>query len=357
MGRQAIKEPGKLFVNICSESEFTIQGHGVHTAYLEMRRALEKRPDVYMVVNAEPQKLADVTHLHTIGTYCLRRLISPRGGLRVESAHIVPASLDGSLKFFSNPFGQWWAKLWLRWCYNRADLVIAVSEYTRQELLKMGVKKPIEILENSIDTTLYATTDADKKRLRKNLKLDQKKFTVVGNGQIQPRKRFETFLAVAERLPDLQFVWVGGIPFGRLGADSEHLTKLMHKPPKNVRITGVVPLAEARDYMRASDIMFNPSAQETFGLAIIEAAASGLPIVVRDIPDYDETFGDFVLRGRTDEEFIQLIEKLRTDAKFYTKMRADSARLAAKYDSAVQTEKLIQLYKKYIARKNRAKRK
>ncbi len=331
-----------------SESEFTVQGHGVHTAYLEMRNSLEKRPDIELTVNAEPQKNADITHLHTVGFFAFRRLVSRKGGKRVVSAHIVPDSLVGSIVG---------AKLWmpffrpyLRWFYNRADLLIAVSSYTEKELRKMGVKSHIEVLSNSIDVNNYQTTIEQKKAFRKKLNLPTNKFIVVGNGQIQPRKKFETFVKVAKSLPDIQFVWVGGIPFKAAGADFPHLSHLMKNPPRNLRITNVVPLGEAGLYMRAADMMFMPSSQETFGLAIIEGAASGLPVLVRDIHDYDETFGNLVLRGDEDI-FSDLIIKLKNDKKFYQTWQQHSAELAAKYDSTAMTDRLVKLYRDIIVNK------
>jgi 1,2-diacylglycerol-3-alpha-glucose alpha-1,2-galactosyltransferase len=106
-----------------SESEFTVQGHGVHTAYKELTNALKKRDDVEVVVNQYTQ--TDITHIHTVGLYSLRHLLfSP--SKKVVSAHIVPESLVGSLVGV-----KLWlplAKLYLRWFYNRADLLFAVSD-------------------------------------------------------------------------------------------------------------------------------------------------------------------------------------------------------------------------------------
>ncbi|MCL2038030.1 glycosyltransferase [Candidatus Saccharibacteria bacterium] len=331
----------KFRVNIVSESDFTLQGHGVHTAYLEMRDSLESLPKVELLANARPQSNADITHIHTVGSFSFRRLISRHGGKKVVSAHIVPDSLVGSIVG-----ARWWLpffKPYLRWFYNRADLVIAVSPYTRDELKKMGVRSQIEILENSIDTSKYQTSRAQKSRFREELKLPVDKFIVVGNGQIQPRKKFDTFVAIAKKMPEIQFVWIGGIPFKAAGADFLNLNKMMKSPPKNLRVTNVIPLNQAGRYMRAADAMFMPSAQETFGLAVVEGAASGLPIVVRDIHDYDATFGDLVLRGN-ENTFVDSIKRLKNDQKFYEKWRANSAKLAEKYDSKEMTEKLVGFY-------------
>ena len=52
-------------VTMVSESEFTVQGHGVHTAYVELTNALKKRADVEVVVNQFGE--SDITHIHTVG--------------------------------------------------------------------------------------------------------------------------------------------------------------------------------------------------------------------------------------------------------------------------------------------------
>ncbi|HEX8390151.1 MAG TPA: hypothetical protein VF597_01915, partial [Candidatus Saccharimonadales bacterium] len=113
----------QLKVSVVSESEFSVQGHGVHTAYVELTNALKKLSDVEVVVNQRGP--ADITHLHTVGIYALRRLLWDKNK-KVVSAHILPASLVGSLVG-----AKVWlplAKAYLRWFYNKADLVFAVSD-------------------------------------------------------------------------------------------------------------------------------------------------------------------------------------------------------------------------------------
>ena len=341
MRRNNIGVVDQLRVNVVSESEFSVQGHGVHTAFLEMRGALASRPDIDLLVNAKPSAAADITHLHTFGTFALKRLLARQGGKRVVSAHVVPDSLRGSLVG-----AGWWVpvfKYYLRWFYNRADLLLAVSDYTKQQLLALKVKAPIAVLENSIDTTRYASTPELKAAARASLGFSTDDFIVAGNGQVQPRKRFDSFIDVAKQMPDTRFVWIGGIPFGALGADYPHMTRLISHAPANVLVTGVIPLDDVCSYLAAADVFFNPSAQETFGLSIIEAAAAGLPVVVRDIHDYDATFGEHVLRG-DDANFASLITSLRDPAR-RAEWSDQSLKLAAKYDSAAMTEKLVRLYR------------
>lgn len=325
-----------------SESEFSVQGHGVHTAFVETTNALRKRDDVEVIVNTD--LASDIVHIHTVGSYALRRLLFAPGK-KVVSAHIVPDSLVGSLRG-----ARWWhgiATWYLKSFYNRADLVLAVSDETRQSLEKIGVTKPIKVMYNMVDTSSYTRSESSRSRARKALGLGESDWIVVSNGQVQPRKRVDLFLDMARQMPDVKFVWVGGIPFKNAAAQYEKMKKLMKTAPSNVQFTGVVSLEQVAQYLQAADVFVMPSDQETFGLAIVEAAAASLPVLLRDIPDYDHTFRDAAITCSADG-FVGELTKLRSDKTYYDNALADSARLAARYDSETICEQLVQAYQSLL---------
>lgn len=331
---------GKISVNLISESEFTVQGHGVHTAYVEMRDSLLKLPGVAVSVNKGGRH--DIVHVHTVGPYSLFRLLTS-GRKKVVSAHVVPDSFIGSLKG-----ARWWRPLavwWLRFFYNRAELIFAVSDYTKTELQKLNVKRRIEVLYNTIDTTKYSNSSEKKAQARKKLSIAPDAFIVVSAGQVQPRKRVDMFIEMAAALPELTFIWVGGIPFGSVAADNHAMQEVMAHAPSNVTFTGVIPLEQVADYYRAADVFVLLSDQETFGLVVIEAAAAGLPIILRDIADYDTTFrphGQFVASVK---EAARAVERLRTDAKFYQAQQHAASHIAKRFDSAQGATQLLQYYR------------
>lgn len=329
-------------IRVISESEFTVQGHGVHTAYLELTNALRKLPDVEVFVNRRGP--ADITHLHTVGVYALGYLLRA-SGKKVISAHVVPDSFVGSLVG-----ARYWlrfAKGYLRWFYNRADLVLAVSEETRTDLVALGVTSPIEVFHNVIDTTRYARSSDDRTRARSELNLPADSPIVIGAGQIQPRKRVDSMIKAAREMSDVTFVWVGGMPFKKAAADASVMEKMIDDSPSNMIFPGILPLEKMKDYYLAADIFMLPSDQETFGLVVVEAAAAGLPVVLRDIPDYDETFRDDAVMVPQDE-FVPAIRKLIDDKDYYESMRRSSSKIAERFDSHEGAHRLLKLYEKLI---------
>jgi 1,2-diacylglycerol-3-alpha-glucose alpha-1,2-galactosyltransferase len=337
----------KIIVNMVSESDISVQGHGVHTAYDEMASALERRDDVTVIRGKFHEEIdCDVIHLHTFGTAAWRKMAQD-GPKKVVSAHVVPASLVGSIIL-----ARYWlfaARIFMRWFYNRADKVLAVSNTvaeTLHEELYVPTSK-IEVFYNTIDMRQYATTTAKKAAARKKLAIKNDEFVVLGNGQVQPRKRLDIFIKMATELPDVTFIWVGGIPFKHLGAEYANMQQLISDAPNNLKVTGVIPHDDVFDYFAAADVFCLPAEQENHPMCVLEAAGTGLPIVLRDIPEYDDTFGTDALRCQ-DEEFAEAVLKLRTDRPFYKQQQIKTQAIAKRFDSSEAAAKLVKLYRQLV---------
>jgi 1,2-diacylglycerol-3-alpha-glucose alpha-1,2-galactosyltransferase len=329
-------------VNVISESAFTVQGHGVHSAFEDTVQSLRKYTDCDVAANTS--RRADVVHIHTTGPYALKKLLWDRGA-KVVSAHVTPESFVGSLVG-----AKYWyrlAKVYLRWFYNRADAVLAVSGETAGELKAMGVKRPVYLVPNTIETADFKSSKGAREAARGKFDIGENQFVVMACGQVQPRKGIDVFVEAAREVPQAMFVWVGGIPFKGLAAEQSKMQALMKKHPPNVKFTGLVPRSEVEAWYRAADLFFLPSEQETFGLVIVEAAAAGLPLLLRDLEQYRQTFGGGYECGGNDN-FAGLIERFETDKKFYSKWRQASETVAKRYDAHQGAQRLLEVYQAAI---------
>lgn len=333
-----------------SESDISVQAHGVHTAYDEIATALEKRDDV-TVIRGEFGKLVDcdIIHFHTIGQHTLRKLFQ-HGPKKVVSAHIVPASFVGSIIL-----AKYWAfaaKWYMGWFYNKADKVLAVSG-TVAKILHDELHVPkskIETFYNTIDMKRYVFTNAQRDQARKKLGISESDFVVLGNGQVQPRKRLDIFVKMALAIPDVKFIWIGGIPFKQLGADYISMQRLMKDLPGNMTITGVIPHSSVRDYFIAADIFCLPAEQENHPMCVLEAASADLPIILRDIPEYNDTFGSDAIRC-DDDGFIDAVNDLRSNKSFYKQQQKKTKAIASRFDSGVAAERLVGIYRDLVSKK------
>ncbi len=120
-------------------------------------------------------------------------------------------------------------------------------------------------------------------------------------GGCEPRKNslriIEAFARLRSRRPTAQLVIAGGASvldhsaYARLCEEALHGLGLAGKRSGAVLMAGPVPQADLPALYRIADALAFPSLQEGFGLAVIEAMASGTPVVVSRIAPFTEYLG------------------------------------------------------------------
>jgi 1,2-diacylglycerol-3-alpha-glucose alpha-1,2-galactosyltransferase len=333
-----------ISVNVVSESVFTVRGHGVHTAFEEHVSALKKYTPYTVKINSK--RPTDIVHVHTVGPYGWHKFKLAKQG-RIINAHVTPGSFIGSLKG-----AKLWAPLakkYLKFVYSQADHIICVSPNTEMELRELGIRKPMSVIPNMIELSNFnRPAEHELSSLRRHFNVPADKPVIVCSGQVQPRKGVADWRLVAEQLTDYHFLWIGGIPFGKFADKTADMEQMMASAPNNVTFTGVVELETARKLYHLADVFWLPSYQETFGLVVVEAAACGLPVILRDIPVYKDIFSGTYQHAKTNKEFASIIKNLITDNKLYKKQQKLSEELALRYASETLVHRYETLYKSLI---------
>ena len=333
-------------INHFSESVFTVQGHGVHTAFSDLAAAHDA---LGYEVGINEEWRDGVLHVHTVGPTSLRRLRRHRG-LRVASAHVTPGSLHGSLNgvgLFGPAFS-----VYLRGFYNQADLVVAVSAAAAEELREIGVRTPVEVVPNAVVAEPFRGSPAHRSRARADLDLPDDAFVVLGVGQLQPRKGVEEFVACAAAMPEADFVWAGDCLFGAMSAGRAQMNRVVATAPPNVRFVGQLPRGEVARLCRAADAFLFPSRHETFGMAPVEAAFAGLPLVLSDLPVFAEVFGaepDAYLAAGTTAGYLAHLRALRDDDDARLAAGARALTAVSRYDGQHVARQVADLYRTWSA--------
>jgi 1,2-diacylglycerol-3-alpha-glucose alpha-1,2-galactosyltransferase len=343
MDTQHAQEPRPLAVNLVSETVDGSKGHGVHTAFLQARTALEGA-GVDVRVNAGPG--CDIVHIQTMGLRSLIMLLRT-GERAVVTAHVVPESLVGS--FALAPLWLPIGGLYMHAFYSLADEVLAVSPEVADGLERMHLSNPVRVVPNAIDTARFRPQPGWREQTRERLGIEADGFVAICAGQVQPRKGVAAFIEAARAMPDVTFVWVGGMPFKRLTAHYREMLRAVADAPSNCRFVGDVPYDEMPGYFAAADCLFFPSKQETFGLAIVEAAAAGLPLVLRDLNTYRPLFGDTYIAA-DDDSFVERLTALRDDPSLRAYYAKRALELASRFDTVRHAQLLLSAYDDVLAR-------
>ncbi len=118
--------------------------------------------------------------------------------------------------------------------------------------------------------------------------------TILSVGRLEPYKRVQRLVEAVAVLPEpYQVVVVGDGP-ARSAIERAAVTSGVHD---QVRLLGRVPDDELRGWYARADAFVSLSMHESFGLAVLEAAAAGMPVVASDIPAHRESLA-FVPHGR-----------------------------------------------------------
>jgi len=259
-------------------------------------------------VSRSPHDSFDVLHLHWVGprSYALARRAKRQGRGVVLSIYTPPDLVRGSFnldRVLARAYGRY-----LRLFARQVDLFVVPSRYAGRAVTSFADGRPVRVVSSGVDLDRFAFDPGRRAAFRKAYGLDRP--TVLCVGQVIPRKGVETFLNVAELLPDLDFLWVGPKVHPFLFY-SPRFERLLRRRPPNVRFAGFVRGIESA--YCGCDIFFHPSHGESLGLVILEAAAVGMPLVVRRLPVYDGWLKETenCLMGETPAQFAEAISSLR----------------------------------------------
>ena len=199
---------------------------------------------------------------------------------------------DISFSLFPRDFPSWLhfkPKLFARPSSQRARKVMTISEFSRQELLRVYGLSPEKVV------VIHAGTEQQYWRRKSNLarqarlQIDFPFFLFVGS--LLPRRQVEAVLQALAQLPaQYQLVVVGE-------TDTERLTKLITAAQRWNVAERLVCLGHVSDdalEQLYTDTMalVSPSTYEGFGLPVLEALQRGVPVIAWDIPVVREVAGD-----------------------------------------------------------------
>ena len=267
-----------------------------------------------------------------------------RGVKIVMSAHATAEDFTGVWRIsnFLMPL----ARRYYRFAYNKADLVIAPTEYTKNLLLGYPLKKRIEVVSCGVDFLRFSaqggSASGGKKTEKRNYHKSREELIVFNVANAIPRKGIRSFIGLAEKFPNNKFFWCGKI------FKSFLYKRLPKNLPSNLEFKGFVP--DIIEIYRNGDIFVFPSYEENQGMVILEAASTGLPILVRDLPAYKGWLfdGENCLIAKNDEEFSDKLEQLLEDAGLRERLGGAAEKMAESHDLKNIGKNLREIYQSLL---------
>jgi len=228
---------------------------------------------------------------------------------------------------------------WLdNWLYHQYDKIIAISADTkvnlRSYLNNTGPK--IEVIANGINIIQYAESQpTERTQLCESLGKDEKIVLMVA--AMREQKDHETLIRASKILPqEYRIIFVG---------EGERMEEVQNYARENGS-SSILFLGRRSDIpsiMKASDVFVLSSKWEGFGLVVVEAAASGLPVVASDVDGLKEvvrTIGGQVFEPFNEHDLAK---------KIISSLESENVELdVSKYTIQETVSKYLKVYKDII---------
>ncbi len=182
--------------------------------------------------------------------------------------------------FARSNVGYFYGRPFLQPYLGHLHRAIAVSEPARDFVTRYFPHHPVRVIPNGIDLEVYRPGLAPIRHLR------DENLNILFVGRLEKRKGLGDLLrayrAMIARVPNLRLIIVGDGPLR--GRVESYVAR--HRL-SSVVLAGYVPDSVKPRYYNSADIFCAPATgAESFGIVLLEALASGLPVVATEVPGY-----------------------------------------------------------------------
>jgi glycosyltransferase involved in cell wall biosynthesis len=256
---------------------------------------------------------------------------------------------------YHKPLNRWYLNLTMPLFTKQADLIIAVSEATKRDLVSFYHLDPekIRVVYEAADPRFAPQPEDVVARVLRKYGLPERYILFVGT--IEPRKNLTRFLDVysalyKEGLTDAFVVvgkrgWLEGDFFRRLEDDS--------LPP--VILPGFVSDEDLPAVYAGAQALVFPSLYEGFGLPMLEAMACGTPVAASRAGSLPEIGGDAAVYFAPDsvDEMVSVLVRLLSDDELAAELGRRGLERAAGFSWRKAAEETLGIYEELASRTSR----
>ena len=232
---------------------------------------------------------------------------------------------------------------------SKSNYIIAVSENYARQITEYNSKANVKVIENSYNKDIFFKMKRCDARKRLSISLNDKILISTGNfvkskGHIHLLKAMNE---VIKRYPNIKLYIIGG---GMLWKKYNEFIK-KNNLLDNVYLLDEISQRELALWNNAADIFVFPSISESFGIALIEAMACGIPVIAADASGPQGIINNYktgiVVQKKNSKEIAKNIILLLSDDKLKERISNNGINEVQKRFSQKNRE-YLKLYKDLI---------
>jgi glycosyltransferase involved in cell wall biosynthesis len=190
---------------------------------------------------------------------------------------------------------NWFLQVFEEKMLERSNKIIAVSDFTRRELLQYYKVKEdkIRVIHNGVDVDKFKPT-TDKLKAKTELGFNPEDKAILSVGRLYARKGLftliESMALVTRKFKNAKFIIAGKGLSNEMKKLVSYATKLGVKD--NIIFTGYFPDKKLPKLYQAADIFAFSTFYENLPFAVLEALSTGLPVVTTKVGGIPEMIED-----------------------------------------------------------------
>src|SRR3972149_11639970 len=181
---------------------------------------------------------------------------------------------------------NWFLRIFEEKMLERSNKIIAVSHFTKRELLQYYKVKEdkIHVIHNGVDVNKFQPA-GDKRKAKEELGFGRDDIAILSVGRLYARKGLFTLIesmpAVVRKFRNAKFIISGKGQSDELKKLVRHAARLGVKD--NIVFTGYFPDRKLPKLYQAADVFAFSTFYENLPFAVLEALSSGLPVVTPNV--------------------------------------------------------------------------
>jgi glycosyltransferase involved in cell wall biosynthesis len=236
-------------------------------------------------------------------------------------------------------------------------MTIAVSETVAGRMATWGVRsRKMTVIPNGVDFGRVAFDSEARERIRREFGIGSGEYVIGVLGRLDPNKRFDMVIEAAAPLLAKAASSTGSARPAKLlivgkGAEGEHLEQVARASGADDQVIFAGERHDVSAILSAIDLFVASSAQETFGLSVLEALANGAPALYTTCPALEGIETD---RARQVPGTVEgMRAALASEMAVGQRPRADVPAVRERYGIEGVTDRIDDLYEKLWARRSR----
>ncbi|GKT02773.1 glycosyltransferase [Furfurilactobacillus entadae] len=222
--------------------------------------------------------------------------------------------------------------------------LVSVSDEAAEKVFGTELAKKVKVIVNGISTDKYCFDDRERTQMRVSLELKENDYVGIVVARLMPIKNIQWLISIMANANQnvLQKLLIVGE-----GPERENLSALIKENGLQEKVVLLGEQKDVQKFLFAADLFLLTSYSEGLSISVIEAQASGLPVLVSEgIPKVTNITGQVFFMGldQTEEKWIKEIQRIKQEHLIWNRVDSNNMVEKSEFSKERFRREILRLY-------------